>query len=70
MSLKNVPAEYQLNNGYSHNFSLNTEQNQQDMIENLDMMSDDHTILVMSKRSEYRNSIDSSQNVSIKFIEE
>lgn len=52
------------------NFSLNTEQNQNDMIENLDMMSDDHTILVMSSRRGDRSSMDSSGNQSIRFIEE
>lgn len=40
------------------------------MIENLDLMSDDHTILVMSSRRGERSSMDSSGNPSIMFIEE
>ena len=71
MSLKNVPSDYQRLDGSPHNFSLNSDQNQQEMIENLDMMSDNPTILVRgSRRSGDRNSINSTGYHSIQFIHE
>jgi hypothetical protein len=40
------------------------------MIENLDLMDDDHTVLVMSSKRGDMSSIGSPGNLSIRFIEE